>query len=618
MIADLELAKAYLASDAFADARPRAEAILRASAPPGVRATALIVAGDSAYGMRAYEMAAQRYRKLLSKYPAAPEASHAALALGWAELRLGRREEARGVWTQLARTHPRDPRVPVALVLAAEVSGQGGDAAAARTLLDRVVKGYAVSPEAELGRLNRSILSVREGRTREAAHDLRVLVRSGRSSVAEERQRLLDGLLAAGAKAGPERELVRPDASRGDEDGPESAPARPFERFAAPFLDSARDPEATLLVLHGLILAAAEDKAWPEVQGLSNQLVDRFPGYQAAPVLLARVAGRAFSDHQWPIVRAIHEQMIARYPSAPSPKARVDFAEALFRMGAMTEARAELTGFVDTAPRAAEAPRALVLLAEANEALDQPREALAAYERLRRDYPQAEWTAESLLPHARLLQHAIGREKEARLLLEEVVQRTEGEALGEASFRLAQILSAEGEHGRAVDWYTSAAHSVTEDSRWYRPALLGAGRSLQTLNRPQEALIVYRKVLPSAPVGRLPEDGRSRPTPADLVLDPEPAGEAAYRAAEILSGTGRSEDALDMYLTAAYLAPESQWGRRALVGAVRSLVTLGDRASAEAIYRRLLGSSATEPELLARARKALRPVGDTSKRGDLP
>ncbi|MGH7413042.1 MAG: tetratricopeptide repeat protein [Candidatus Rokuibacteriota bacterium] len=616
MIAELELAKADLASGAFAEAWSRAEAVLRASGPPDVRATALIVAGDAAYGMRAYKMAAQRYRKLLSKHRGAPEASHAALALGWAELRLGHREKARRAWTQLARQYPEDPRVPVALVLAAQVSSQAGDAAAARKLLDRVVESHAGSPEAGLGRLSRSILSVRDGRIQEAARDLRVLVQSSRSSVAQERQRFLDGLLTAGAEAGLERELVLTNASRGDEDGQvPAAGARPFERFAAPFLDSARDPEVTLLVLHGLIRTAAEDKAWPDVQGLSNQLVDRFPAYQAAPGLLAWVAERAFSDRQWPIVRVIHEQMIARYPNARSPKARVDFAEALFRMGAVTEARTELTRFVDAAPRALEAPRALVLVAEANEVLDQPREALAAYERLRRDYPHAEWTAESLLPHARLLQHAIGREKDARLLLEEAVQRTEGEALGEASFRLARILTAEGEHGRAVDWYMSAAYAVTEDSRWYRPALLGAGRSLQTLNRMQEALIVYRKVLPSTPVGRLAEDGGSRPAPADLVADPEPAGEAAYRTAEILFGTGRSEDALDMYLTAAYLVPDSPWGRRALVGAVRSLVTTGDRASAGAIYRRLLSSSATEPELLAEARKALRPVGGTSQRG---
>ena len=631
LIAELELAKTDLASRAFASALARSEAVLRASPPPSVRATALAVAADAGYGMGVYKMAAQRYREVLAKHRVAPEGPHAALGLGWAELRLGRREKARRAWTQLAQQFPTDPRAPIALVLTAEISGQEANAAAARRLLDRVVEGYASSPDAGLGRLNRSIISVREGRTREAARDLRVLVRSSRSSVAQDRQRLLDGLLATRAEAVVDRNLdltnrydggpnVAGDQARapgeGSPEGSGSGPAeaRPFEQFAAPFLGSARDPEATLLVLHGLILAAAEDKAWPEVQGLAAQMVDRFPGYQAAPVLLAWAADQAVSDRQWPIVRALDEQIFTRYPGAPSPKARVDFAEALVRTGAMSEARTELTRFVDAAPRAGEAPRALVLLAETNEALEQPREALAAYERLLRDYPQAEWTAESLLPHARLLQSATGREKEARAILEETVQRTEGEPLAEASFRLGQLLSADREYERAVDSYIRAASAVPESSRWYRPALVAAGRSLEILNLTQEALLVYRKVVPPTSTTRRPGLGRAAPPP-HMKREAELAGEAAYRTGEILFGTGRSEEALDMYLTAAHLTPESSWGRRALVGAVRSLVKTGDRASAETIYRRLLASSTTEPELLAQARQALRPVADTSRRG---
>jgi len=56
-----------------------------------------------------------------------------------------------------------------------------------------------------------------------------------------------------------------------------------------------------------------------------------------------------------------------------------------------------------------------------------------------------------------------------------------------------------------------------------------------------------------------------------------------------------------MYLTAAYLAPGSQG--RALMGAVRALVALGDRDSAQAIFRRLVESSGEESEILAQASK---------------
>jgi TolA-binding protein len=613
LVAELDLAKADLASGALASARARAEAVLRGSAPPALRATALVVAGDAAYGMSAYKAAAQRYRELVSKHPVAPEAPRAALALGWAELRLGRREKARAVWTDLALQFPADSRVPTGLLLAAEASRQAGDVAATRKLLDRVAERYADSPDAELARLNRSLLNMRVGRTHEAASDLRVLVQSSRSSVAEVRTKLLDELLVARAEAGPGRDLTLTNrygdgtnASRGDGEALASGATTSFERFAAPFLDSSRDPEATVLVLHGLVLVAAEDKAWPAVQALSHRMVDRFPGYQAVPGLLARVADRAASDGQWPIVRSIHEQMMARYPAARSTKAQVDFAEALYRLGAVTEARTELSRFMDLSPSTPDAPRALFLLAQASEALDQPREALAAYERMIRDYPQAEWTAESLLPHARLLRYANGREEETRTLLEEIVRRSEGEKLAEASVRLAEILSAKGDHARAVDRYVGATQAVAEDSRWYRPALLGAGRALASLNRTEEALDLYRKVLPSPATPR---------APVGTVPDPQLAGEAAYRAGEILFAAGRSEEALDLYLTAAHFTSESPWGRRALVGAVRTLVKTGDRASAEAVYRRLLGSSATEPEILAEARKALRPAADMSRQG---
>jgi TolA-binding protein len=613
LAAELDLARADLAAGAFAAARSRAEAILRGSAPPSFRPAALAVAGDAAYGMGAHTVATQRYRELLSKHPVAPDAPRAALALGWAELRLARPDRARTAWMHLAQQFPADPRVPAALLLTAEVSGRAGDVAAVRPLLDRVVERYAASPEAAVARLQRSLLSMRQGRTQEAASDLRVVVQSSRSSVAEARTRLLDALLAARGKPGPAPDLTLTnryaegtDASGGAGHAAGSEAATSFERFAAPFIESSRDPEATLLVLHGLILTAAEDRAWPAARTLSSRLVERFPGYQGAPGLLARVADRAASDGQWPLARHLHEQLLARYPETRNAKARVDLAEALYRTGAVTEAHAELTRFVDTSSTTPEAPRALFLLAQASETLERPREALAVYARMRRDYPQAEWTAESLLPHARLLQYANGREEETRALLEEIVGRTEGEALAEASVRLARILGAQGEHARAADRYTLAAHAVREDSRWHRPALLGAGRALERLNRTEEALALYRKVLPSTAAAR---------APVGLVPDPELAGEAAYRAGEILFAAGNAEEALDMYLTAAHLAPGSPWGRRGLVGAVRSFVGIGDRASAESVYRRLLGSSATEPGLLAEARKALRPASDMSRRG---
>jgi TolA-binding protein len=518
---------------------------------------------------------------------------------------------------RVARQFPADPNASIALILAAELSAETGETVIARKLLDRVLEGHPAAQDAEIARLSRSIMAMRDGRTREAAQDLRMLARSGSPSVPEERRKLLDGLLATEAQAGPERQMLltsryapgrltataaRPRGERPA--APETAGL--FERFAAPFLDGAGDPETTPRVLHALLLIAVEDRAWPEVETLSNRLVERFPSYPPAPELLVGVAGQAASERQWPIVRAGYEYAIARSRAAAlAPQAQVDFAEALYRTGDAARARVELTRFVDTTPRAQEAPRALSLLAGVNEALDEPRGALAAYDRLRRTFPRAEWTTQSLLSHARLLQHAIGRQKEARALLEDIVQRTEGEELAEASFRLAQVLAAEGEHPRAVDWYMAAAYGTAERSRWFRPALLGAGRSLVVLKRTPAALAVYRNILPSTPIGPLPRDGRPAPELIAQVEEPKLVAEAAYHIAEITRAAGRNDEAVDMYLTAAHLAPESQG--RALMGAVRSLVAIGDRASADAIFRRLVESSGAEPEILTQASKVFRP-----------
>ena len=556
------------------------------------------------------------------------EAPHATLALGWAELRLGRRDDARRTWVRVSRQFPADSSAPIALIQAAELAAQAGDLIVARKLLDRVLEGYPASPEAEIARLSRSVVAMREGRAPEAVRDLRVLASSARPSLPYERRKLLNELTAPGVQGGPEHHLLltnryQAGVSASDEGssagakrgGPSERPDT-FSQFAAPFIDGAGDPETTPWVLHGLALAAAEDKAWPEVQTLSSHLIDRFPRYPSAPELLVGVADRAASARQWPIVRSSYQRLLAvSKHRALAPKAQVDFAEALLRTGDAGQARVELIRFMPTGVRSEDAPRALHLLAEVNEALDRPAEALAAYERLRRDYPSAEWTGESLLPYARLLQHAVGREKEARDVLEEVVRRTKGENYSEASFRLAQLLDAEGEHRQAVDWYMSAAYDTPHHSRWYGPALLGAGGSLAASNHMQAALVVYRNLLPEVLPTPLPRDGRPAEGLVEKVAEPELAAEAAYRSAELLRGAGQNADAVEMYLTAASLAPESALGWRGLVGAVRSLVAIGDWQSAAAIYHRLVDSRGDAPEIVAEAKNALGSQGrDTTRR----
>lgn len=468
-----------------------------------MRGPALLLAGNAAYALRLYDHAADRYDQFVSTQGLSPDAPQATLAQGWAELRLGRLDRAQRTWSQIARRFPGDERAPLGLLLTAHAAVQAEDLPSAQQWLDQLVSRYPRSPSAGVGRLSRSILAVRMGREQDAAPDLRELLRTQQLCAAQERHALLVGLVSAGADA----PLMRVNGH--DCDAP--AGSRPLERFAAPFLNGAGDPETTPIVLHALVTLGVEDKRWGEVRVLSGNLVTGYPTYAPTTGLLVRVAGQAAADREWPVVRSAYEQILARDPGSPlSAKARLDFVESLLRTDAPGLAQTQLEQVARADQTREQTPRRLFLVGEVSETLGRPQDALAAYERLGREFPLAEWTAESLLPRARLLQ-ATGQRRQARALLEEIAKGSQGDVFGEAAFRLAESLSTDGQHALAVKWY----------------------------------------------------------------------------------------------LTAAYVDTNSPWGQRAQLGAVQGLLATGDRAAADAIYRRMLSSGATDPALLTRARDAL-------------
>jgi tetratricopeptide (TPR) repeat protein len=616
----LDRARAELAAGAFNEAHASAEAVLRsATTPSRTRATALTLAGDAAYGIGAYRTAAARYGEALQANQPDAEAAHAGFALGWSQTRIGRPEQARHTWQLVSRQFPDDPGAPIALVQAGELARQAGDLPLAQRLLDRVLETYPSGPEAGLARLGRSIVAARAGRMPDAVTDLRPLVYSARPSLTQERRALLEMLATAGSRDRRRIEMrlmtrYEPAMVGGASSAAGWSGSRgPWERFAAPFLDRGGDADTSPRLLHALVLGAAEDEAWPEAEALAGRLRDRFPGYAGAPALLASLGDLAASAQRWSTARSSYERLAAldRRGSLP-PESRLNFAEALFRTSAAAAARTQLRSVLD-GPPADHTPRALRLLAEVDEALGEPTEALAAYEQLRRDYPR-EWS-DSALPHARALLQLGGQEPEARALLEEVVQQAQGEARREAAFRLGQLEAAGGAHEQAVDLFMTAAYGTPEPSPWSRRALLAAGRSLAALHRTDAAVAVYRTLLPSAPLGRLPRDGRPVRGLSEKVEEPELAAEAAYRIAELRRESGRNAEAVDMYLTAASLAPSSELGWRGRVGAIRCLVAIRDWPAAAAIYQRIVESHRHAPGVIAAARNALGPPGRDTPAG---
>jgi tetratricopeptide (TPR) repeat protein len=252
--------------------------------------------------------------------------------------------------------------------------------------------------------------------------------------------------------------------------------------------------------------------------------------------------------------------------------------------------------------------RALLALAEIEAGLGNRSAALAAYDRVAREHPHVERSVTSLLSHARLLESA-GQPDGARSLLERVVEASEGDVAGEAAYRIAGILSAQGREEAAADWYMTAAY-VAQGSRWERPGLLGAVRAFTALDQTDEALIAYRKAI-AMPMTVEPGGAVSEVSASPLLAGQpgqRPSGDAvgdvSLRLADALRRAGSHETALEMYLSIAR-AGRGPAAPRALVGAIGSLVAAGNRAYAEAIYQRLLESGTSDPALLAEARRAI-------------
>jgi tetratricopeptide (TPR) repeat protein len=578
----LARAESALSRRAFVDAQRRAEALLQAPLPHDIRGRALMVAGDAAYANRAYVAATRHYGAFVTEYSDGPEASRVAMALGWARLRSRDREGARAAWSAFADSRPDDARTPMALVLAAELAGQAGDMAAAEQSLDRLVTQYPSSGPAGSGRLSRACLLLeRKQETAALRHLVEVIGLDGPTAI-DDRRKISQAIVTGDDTVW----IPMRNASGMRRDGGD-----PIDPFARRLLSKEHHEESPYL-LHGVaLLAAQRGEANALAAALASRLVKHFPSYGPGSELLVRVADVAAARGQWPLARHSLETLLTHAPTAIGRAERLMLAKAQLQTGATPKALKHLEELA--AGSGDEAPQALALLAQAHTAAGDRRAALRAHDRLQRDYPRYPRSARALLLHAQLLDD-LGPRERARPMLQKVVELSEGDVAAEAAYRLGQSLSAEGHHATAVEWYLTAAYAA-EQSTWGRHALLGAGQSLTMLNETKEALAVYWKLLP----------GETR---AASVADHDVAGEAAYRAGEILRAAELYSDALALFLTSARLTSGLAAERRALLSALQCAAKAGDGEAAEGIYRRLQGAGANEMQL-AQARQTLHQNG---------
>jgi TolA-binding protein len=558
--AGLRLAQMDVEAREFSRAARGSAEILKQPLPYDVRALALLLHAEAAYRARDWDTSAAGFRRFLSEFPGHPQAGAAALSLGWAELRRGDGAAARERWVAFARFFPADPRAPEALLLAAELAGEAGDPGA-RDLLDQLLARYPTYAQADVAHLNRAILDLRAGRSREAREELIGLLKQSPLSPFVGRARLALGtaLLALGSVEEADREFrealqqgegalahlavgsVALARRRWDEAARELAEARDagtaslsraaeyglaalafnegkrdeFRKAAASLLQSPPSPSLMPPLLYVLAALAVEDRKWSEGRALTLRLLKDYPGSDAADDALFRLGTGATAGGQWALAREAFQLLQDRYPKSPlAEDVRLGLAEALLRSGAIAEARGQLEVFLASGSGDPRLPRALLLLGQAREAAGERAAALETYSRLVADYPGSEATP-------------AGRVAQGRLLLQE--------------------------------------------GRWDE----GRQALERALAGPDEAVGV----------------------------------EAAFMLGEGLRGRGAQEDALEAYLTAAYLAPASAWGRRALLGAGQSSIALKQTDAAVIVLRKLLAQPDVEPELAQQAKRALQQLG---------
>jgi tetratricopeptide (TPR) repeat protein len=544
----------------FARARDGARKLQAdATAPPEVRAAAAVLGGEAAYWARDYAQAAQLYGGFLSAYPSQPEAPMVSLALGWAELRGGKPDAARQRWTRFAQQSQSDPRAPEALVLAAELAGRAGDWAGAQSLLDQVVDRYPNSEYAEVATLNRSILSVRAGRGADALPELTRVVNRGAVSPYVGRARAARGaaLLATGKPAEAERDF-QSALNLGEAGiaqlglGSASFAAGQWDQAARRFAE-ARDAGTGPIdaaASYGLAAVLFNQRKIDEFKQVATPLVAGPVDPATTPRLLHGLAAVAIEEKRWSDARTLTLRLADQFPRYEGTQpALTQLASAASQGGEWTLSR-------------------------------------DVYAKLNERFPGSSTSTGNRLDYAETLLRT-GAAAEARRTLESAATAPGQTPSVRSAMLLAEAQEATGDRAAALETYTRVAAAGTPKEK--ASGLLGQGRLLAADGKWDEA--------------------RGRLEQALDAGDGAVAAEAAYRLGEGYRTTGKAQDAVDMYLTAAYLTADSPWARRALVGAGQAFAALKQNDSAVIVYRKLLAMNGVEPDLAEAARRGLRALG---------
>jgi TolA-binding protein len=554
--ATFRLAQTNLELREFAQAAADVAPLLGGLTTPELRAAALVLQGEAAYQTGDYASAATAYRRLMVEFPEHPQAAAAQLALAWTTLRRGQRDAAAEQFREFARAQPKHPGAVDALELAAELALAAGNFEGGRELLERIISVHGSHPRAEFARLNRAFLDARTGQAAAAQRDLRDWISRAPFPPLVGRAHAALGavLLATGKPADASREFQRAEKEGLTDFAKLGAAAVALAQDklddAVRDFTEARDvgtPAISGAAAYGLAVVAYQRSARNDFKPAALAALKAAPRGPLAPRLLYAMTGLAVEDKDWPEALALARGLVTDFPDDDAAD------DGLFRVGA---GAASVSAW---------------------------REAAAAFALLRQRYPQSPFVEDSRVTFAEAQLEA-GQVDEGRRALEDFVVAAPGDARApRAWLALGRAREAAGDRPGALEAFGRAGRYGAAVS-WNRESLLAYARALTAERRWDEARVALERLLRSAEAGV--------------------AGEGAAGIGQTWEGQGDSLAAAEYYLTAAYLAPESPTGRRALLAAARSLAAKQPEAAA-ILYRKLLAQANVPADLADAARRGL-------------
>jgi TolA-binding protein len=542
----------------FAQAVTDLAPLVEAPGDPPFRATVLLLRGEAAYRAGDYKTAGDAFGRALTELPERPETRSARLGLAWTALREGKTQEAGRRFAEYAQLHPDDEHTTDALVLASEMALGAGDLKTGRELLERILARYGSAPRAEFSRLNRAVLMLRAGEAKAAVPLLRDWVNRAPFPPLLGRARIALGaaLLAADRPGDAHLEF---SAARREGEGAlaalglaTAALAQDRRSEAAPDFTEARN-EGTAPVAaaaeYGLAAIAFREKDAAAFRTAATSLVEAAPRASTAPPLLYALTGLAAEAKDWPAALSTARRLVADFPA----DARAD--DALERVGS-----------------AAAAERAWPV-------------AYDAYALLREKYPKSPFVEDSRMSFAEA-QVETGRAAEGRKVLEQYFASGAPADARSARARitLGRARELAGDRAGALVAYTEAARAIPP-AQWPKATQVGYARMLTQAKRYDEAKGLLVPMIKSEP--------------------PPVAADGALVLGEVFLGQGDEAAAIEYFMTAAYVAPDTAVGQRGLLAAGRALAASKQPEAAATVYRKLLAQTNVPPDLAASARQGL-------------